>query len=242
MKSRMFGFVTETWNPIVGCRYNCVYCWAKRQARRQINNCEKCGWFTPHIHPDRLKRKFKPKTLVFVCDLADIFSPRVSQLWINSIFDVIRRNPETTFFLETKNPYGYEQNAHAIPENTWLSVTLETNRSNWKIPNSDNIVYREISNAPLPLLRYSAILDIEKAGIHIDHLSIEPILDFDLNRFSTWIKRIAPDTVSIGYDNYRNHLPEPPLEKTVELIERLEFLGIQVEKKQLREAWWEQDG
>jgi len=237
--SRMFGFVTETWNPIVGCKHNCVYCWAKRQARRQINNCQKCGWFTPHIHRDRLKRKFKANTLVFVCDLADIFSPMVSQLWVPTIFDVIRHNPETTFFLETKNPWGYVSGYTIIPKNTILSVTLETNRSDWKIPGSDDIVYKDISSAPYPVQRYFAILDLKKCGIEIDHLSIEPILDFDLRRFCTWIKKINPDSVSIGYDNYNNRLPEPPLDKTIALIEKLEFYGIEVEKKQLREAWWE---
>jgi len=37
-----------------------------------------------------------------------------------------------------------------------------------------------------------------------------------------------------------NRLPEPPLDKTIALIEKLEFYGIEVEKKQLREAWWEE--
>jgi DNA repair photolyase len=28
--TRMFDFVTETWNPITGCSHECVYCWARR--------------------------------------------------------------------------------------------------------------------------------------------------------------------------------------------------------------------
>jgi DNA repair photolyase len=28
----MFPDVSETWNPITGCRFGCVYCWARRLA------------------------------------------------------------------------------------------------------------------------------------------------------------------------------------------------------------------
>jgi len=56
-----------------------------------------------------------------------------------------------------------------------------------------------------------------------------------------WILNINPEFgVSIGYDNYNWRLPEPPLAKTLQLIEELEKHGIKVERKTLRKAWWEE--
>jgi hypothetical protein len=58
----------------------------------------------------------------------------------------------------------------------------------------------------------------------------------DTEKFIEWIEDIAPIHVSVGYDNYGNRLPEPPLSKTLQLIERLsEFT--EVRKLKLRESW-----
>jgi len=62
-------------------------------------------------------------------------------------------------------------------------------------------------------------------------------MNFDLKTLFEWITDIEPECVSIGYDNYHNHLPEPPLEKTLKLIEDLENSGIKIERKTLREAY-----
>ena len=237
-KSRMFGFVTETWNPIVGCSHNCVYCWARRQAQRQKKNCPKCGWFTPHLHEERLNRKFKPNTLVFVSDMGDLFCERVPEEWIIAVLSVIKKYPQTTFFLETKNPAKMLYLAFYIPkDNTILSTTIETNIihgnsfGGWE--------YEDISNAPYPCNRYLYMLRSNLKRFN-KHVSIEPILEFDLDVLIKWILNIKPKFgVSIGYDNYNCRLPEPKLSKTLRLIEELEKHGIKVERKTLRKAWWE---
>jgi len=69
-------------------------------------------------------------------------------------------------------------------------------------------------------------------------ISIEPILDFDLDIFVDWIKDIKPFMVYVGYDNYNNKLPEPPLRKTEELIKTLSNFTAIV-KKTIRPAWFE---
>ncbi len=46
-------------------------------------------------------------------------------------------------------------------------------------------------------------------------ISIEPIMDFDLEIFAKWIEDIAPIHVAVGYDNWNNRLPEPSLSKTL---------------------------
>jgi hypothetical protein len=52
-------------------------------------------------------------------------------------------------------------------------------------------------------------------------ISIEPGLDFDFDDMA-WLEELRPWGVAVGYDNYGNHLPEPPLGKTWRLIEWLE--------------------
>ena len=66
---------------------------------------------------------------------------------------------------------------------------------------------------------------------------IEPILDFDFE-FVEWVREICPERIRIGYDNYGNRLPEPPLAKTMILKEELERIA-EVELGAIRKAWYE---
>jgi hypothetical protein len=52
-------------------------------------------------------------------------------------------------------------------------------------------------------------------------VSVEPIMDFDLEILVQWISDIKPILVHVGYDNYNNNLPEPSLSKTMQLIDIL---------------------
>jgi len=241
MKSRMFGFVTETWNPIVGCNHGCVYCWAKRQAKRQKHNCYACYKFVPHFHVERLNRKFKSKSLVFVCSMADLFGYWIDENWIERILKVIRNNSETMFFLETKNPPRLFEFIDLIPKNVILSTTLETNCGStiWHEAPFSKLYYwnyEQISRAISPFVRARCFEDLEWERKHV---SIEPVLDFNMDEMLKIVTDIKPQTVSVGYDNYNNHLPEPSLAKTLQLISKLERAGIKVERKTLRKAWWE---
>jgi len=87
-----------------------------------------------------------------------------------------------------------------------LGITLETNRNT------------PCSKAPSPTLRYYAFTKLK--GFE-KIVSIEPILDFDLDVFVTWIKHINPKFVSIGADSKGHNLPEPSKEKIEALIKEL---------------------
>jgi len=52
-------------------------------------------------------------------------------------------------------------------------------------------------------------------------ITIEPILDFDLNEFSEMIKSINPSWVNIGADSKGHKMPEPGKEKIQKLIDEL---------------------
>lgn len=226
-KSRMFRFVSETWNPMVGCLHMCSYCWARRIARRFAHTCRLCYEFKPHMHWERLNRKWRKPKIVFVVDMGDLFCDGIPSDWIVRILNAIRLNPKSYFLLQTKNPKRYDEFVEYFGKNVILGATIETNI----FPITDRI-----SRAPRPEERYRAMRDVSWENKFV---SIEPILDFDLDVMIKWISDIEPMRVAVGYDNYNNRLDEPPLRKTLKLIEEIEAIGIEVERKTLRKAWWE---
>lgn len=225
MKSRMFSFVHTTWNPIGGtCPYGCKYCWARKLAKQR--NMQKYFGNTRLIEHE-LKRTFEPGKVVFVGSMRDIFSEDVPIDYLHKILDVVKRNPKTYFLFLTKNPLRYEEILAILPRNVILGVTLETNRD-YKVTKAPSPEERYFTFAPLVWMK--------------KFVSIEPIMDFDLDVFSNWLLDVFPKLmmVAIGYDNYGNNLPEPSLEKTTALIRKLENANIKVIRKTLREGGVEQ--
>jgi len=88
------------------------------------------------------------------------------------------------WFFETKNPVRYYDFLNVFPENTVLSTTIETNR-NYKV-----------SKAPPTELRYLSMRVIKEFPKHV---SIEPIIKFDMEVLVAWMQKINPVKVSVGY-------------------------------------------
>jgi len=226
-RSRMFHLWQEkpikTWNPFIGCRFDCRYCWAKRLAKRL--RCDKCRSFTPHVHEERLNPQRIPKSgIVFVSDMGDIsFAPTETLRKICEVINKIHEKHDVTFFFQSKNPsiFGIINSLIKHGERVIFSTTIETNRDD---------IASKFSRAPKPSIRCSYMEQLSGRK----HISIEPIMNFDLDILFNWITSVKPEAVSIGYDNYHNNLPEPPVEKTLELIRLLEESGIKVEKKTIR--------
>ncbi|MCL0048393.1 hypothetical protein M1N20_02975 [Dehalococcoidia bacterium] len=63
-------------------------------------------------------------------------------------------------------------------------------------------------------------------------ISIEPIMDFDLEVLTQWLDRIKPGIVEVGADNYCNHLPEPPWWKVEALLKNLRGICPRVVEKE----------
>ena len=212
----------KTWNPFVGCRFDCSYCWARRIAKRL--RCELCKSFEPHFHPERLD-KIPRSGIIFVSDMGDISWCEDHELenLLEVVAEVQAKN-DAIFFFETKNPFIYHLFPALEKDKTILSTTIETNRDE---------LCKRVSLAPPPSCR-KANMTLLKPWWPRRHISIEPIMDFDPPILFRWITDIEPEIVSIGHDNYHNHLPEPPLPKVLKLIEDLEASGIKVERKTLR--------
>lgn len=199
--SKMFqieGKRVETWNPLGGkCSHECGYCWSRILIAQK-------GWKKYEGAPRlwrQWRKSFEAGSTVFVQSMTDLFARDVDSKLIQLILDHCERFPDTTFLLLTKNPFRYL--SFFIPENCVCGCTLETNR--------ENNLYR----APKRERRVWRMVKLQKRKF----LSIEPIMDFDAKGFVIIIKRIGPEFVYIGYDNYDCGLPEPPIEKTHQLIE-----------------------
>lgn len=226
---KMFNIVTKTWNPITGCLHFCTYCWARKLATTKLKNSHRYkGGFNPSLNKGEFRAKFREGDFIFVSDMGDLFGDFVPREWISRVIEHIKQFPKSFFLFLTKNPDRYEKFLDVMPKNVILGATIETNRD---LAYLENIV----SRASLPSIRYLAMkkLDWDKKFI-----SIEPILDFDFEVFSKWIKEIFPFMVYAGYDNYDNKLPEPPLRKTLALFEVLSKMTFVV-RKTVRPAWFE---
>lgn len=142
--------------------------------------------------------------------------------WINKVLDFCvdvtsnqKENERTRFLLQTKNPARIlEFINHPLLKNGQVVVctTLETNRHYPDIMN----------NAPLIKDRATAMAKIAEHRI-LTYVTVEPIMDFDLDEFVELIKMCKPEQVNIGKNSkeYIAVLPNPTIGKTVELVKEL---------------------
>jgi len=165
--------------------------------------------FTPQLVEEELRRRFKPGQFIFVAYMGDIaFATRDEFL---RILARVREFPETYFLVQSKNPrqlYDWREDwGITLPPNVYLGTTIETNRD------------YGLTKAPAPVERFRYLTGYPH---NRKFLSIEPIMDFDLDILTNWVKLLQPDIVEVGYDNYANRLIEPKLSKVENLIARLE--------------------
>jgi protein gp37 len=222
MKNRMYSDVV-TWNPYKGCLFDCFYCRPsfQAQAKRQKHNCNDCYNYVPHEHPERLN-KIPSAGTVFTCGNGDISFCRPE--FARQIIEAIKQRPKKTFYLQSKRPAYFQQFLKELPSNVIILTTLETNRDEG---------YREVSKAPAPSIRYHQIKNLSYPR---KVATIEPVLDFDLEIFASWIIDLNPEYVWLGFNSRPKQvrLPEPSEKKLGQFISELKLAGIEIKGKELR--------
>ncbi len=192
-----------TWNPVVGCKFKCSYCYAeklhnmrhKAYMEGKLQNAPQYAkpFNEPQFIPSRLpdpSKKNKPLT-IFVVSMGDLFGKWIPDEWIVKVLRIAMYNPHHKFMLLTKNPKRYNQ--FEFSSNVWLGATLEYSK------------YKD------------RIVQLKKASIRIPEnnkktfVSIEPLLgSFEGVDFK------GIDLVIVGADSSPG--AEPPKKEWIESI------------------------
>jgi len=161
----------------------------------------------PRLIEDELKIKYGFGKTIFIEHMSDMFADEIPPTWIHEILCHCTKYQNNTYVFQTKNPCRASLHLGLFPDKFMLGTTIETNRE-----------YKD-SKAPSPEDRYSCMQFFEE---HKTFVTIEPIMDFDVDILVGWLAEIKPDFVNIGADSKNCGLPEPPAEKVKKLITELQ--------------------
>jgi len=193
-KGNMFEWVTHTWNPIKGkCSHDCEYCYMKIFPQKPIR-----------LDDGELRDNLGRDNIIFVGSSTDMFAEDVPNEWIDKVLAKCKLF-DNTYLFQTKNPKRFSDFDGNYPAKSIFGTTIETNREN------------NLAKAPSRAERVQYIKDRGKSMV-----TIEPIMDFDLEPFVTILKEVQPDWVNIGADSKNHNLPEPTREKVDALIIELQ--------------------
>jgi len=210
---QMYEWITHTWNTVKGrCYHDCTYCYMKRWGKQSAMRFDE----------KELKTDLGSGNFIFVGSSCDLFADDVPPEWIIRTLTHCESYPANTYLLQTKNPSAYSGYAVSVAalKHFALCITIETNR--W---------YGDImGNCPPPKQR---AYDFSLIPVKEKYVTIEPILDFDLQEMVSLIKLCNPKQVNIGADSGNNNLTEPSYEKVMNLISELNKFTTVANKKNL---------
>lgn len=89
--------------------------------------------FLPTFYPDRLEEPMRVKkpSRIFVSDMGDLWGDWVPKGWIDAVLDTIKKCPQHTFLMLTKNPKRYQE--FEIPDNALIGTTVEDDSKLWRV-------------------------------------------------------------------------------------------------------------
>ena len=215
-KGNMYGFITHTWNPLKGkCFYDCSYCYIKKMMQK-FNNPQK----PPQLYKSELKTNLGTGNFIFIGSGIDMFAPDIHDDDITQVFNHCNKYPDNRYLFQTKNPSRLIDFQDYFPKKYYLCTTIESNR-----------LYSKITlRTPQPYERIKYIHDLKQLN-HTTIITIEPIMQFDINTFYSLLISANPDFIYIGADSKNCGLPEPGKDKIKELIDALRYFGLNVKIK-----------
>jgi len=214
-KGNMYPWVTHMHTHLGGeCPHGCGYCYVQTNPRGVSPRYKgRIRLIKDELDVDYSKRwwdekdkAWKTKKVIFLEHMNDMFAMGVRPDSIHAILEHTRKFPDNEYVLQTKDPNRAWLYLLKFPQKFMMGTTIETNRD------------YENTRAPMPRDRYLGIRLFEKYKTFV---TIEPIMDFDLNVLLEWLVDLQPDFINIGADSKRCSLPEPPPEKIANLIKEL---------------------
>ena len=198
-KGNMYPWITHTWNTIKGeCPHDCAYCYMKKYAQAKTRFDEK-----------ELRTDLETGNFIFVGSSCDMFADEIPIHWIERTLFHCKRHNENKYLFQSKNPARFRNFYNQYPEDVVFGTTIESNRD-----------YPDIyKNAPDISQRYVGIHRVANTDGNPVMVTIEPIMDFDLDELFSMIADIEPEWVNIGANTrYSLKLPEPDPDKVHKLI------------------------
>ena len=156
---------------------------------------------------------------IFVGSSTDMWAADVPSEWIRKVLEHTSKY-NNTYLFQTKYPIRFLEFIRSFNQDCILGTTLETNRN------------YDLSIAPLPIERWMQFKLLNDYKVRM-MVSIEPIMDFDLENFLYMLRKIKPEFISIGADSKKNDLIEPSSKKIKELIYHLKGFTKVIVKKNL---------
>ena len=201
VKGNMYSFITHTWNTIKGeCPHGCHYCYMKRFGNQK----------PVRFDEKELKTDLGTGNFIFVGSSCDMWADDIPVTWIGKTLRHCSGYPKNKYLFQTKNPERIYRYRVSLPEKSIIGTTVESNR--W---------YKEMGNTPHPIVRAS-VLALKQIRMFGTMLTIEPIMDFDIDFMVEMVKAASPNWINIGANtNSKIKLPEPSPEKINELISKL---------------------
>ena len=206
-KGNMYDFVTHTANPIKGrCSHDCKYCYMKPIHERF------CLDTTLRLDNKELAENYGTGKFIFIGSTTDMFANDVPSEWISSIYDKCLQSMPNKYLFQSKNPTRFLEEDlinHPLMQNIgdiYFATTIETNRD-----------YPLVSSAPCMSERVDAMEQLRQKGFQV-MVTMEPIMDFDIDQVVAMMSRIQPSQINIGCNTSRTALPEPDKDKLEQLI------------------------
>ena len=208
IKSNMYEGV-KTWNPLAGeCPHKCSYC-STINLRNRYENLNKKYTGELRLDENAFKKNLGEGNTWFVCAQNDLFAGTVLADWIVRVVEHCKKF-DNIYWFQTKCPSSYK--FFQYPPRSVLGTTIETNR-----------YYKELYSEDTPPPEYRAnSIGIQKHSFKRDtFITIEPILEFDLDEFVEMLEDASPNWVNVGADSKKHNLKEPSKGKVLELIAEL---------------------
>jgi len=209
--------ITHTHNDIQGkCPHACSYCYMKKMERFGNIPKELC------LSGKSYGQNLGENNFIFMGSSCDMWAEGVPDFFIYAALQHAAAF-NNKYLFQTKNPVRFIKFLEMLPNNCCLGTTIETNR-----------IYPCMGKTPSPDNRSSSMAYLAAANRIYNFetfITIEPILEFDLDQFVIMLRDAKPDFINVGSDSGNNHLPEPDPEKIRELIKELEkFTKVNLKK------------